>query len=141
MRTYANNANKIIFAELSYTITGLCFKAQDKLGRFCREKLYADELEQLFKANGISYVREAELSTLNNTIPKGNKVDFLIEGIILLDVKAKPFIEKSDYYQVLRYLELSKRKLGLLVNFRNKYLKPKRILNSRVDSRHSHAFA
>ena len=61
-----------------------------------------------------------------------NIVDFLIEDKILLELKAKRIISKEDYYQVRRYLESLNLKLGLLVNFRDRYLKPKRILNSNV---------
>ena len=60
---------------------------------------------------------------------KGNIVDFLIDNKILVDFKAKIFLNKEDYYQMQRYLESSNLKLGLLVNFRNNYLKPKRIIN------------
>lgn len=39
-------------------------------------------------------------------------------------------IEKSDYYQARRYLIALGNKLSILVNFRDKFLKPKRVLNS-----------
>jgi len=118
----------IVYPELSYLITGLCFKVQNKHGRFCRERQYADEFEKLLKANRIPYIRECNLETFGKEL-RGNKVDFLIVGKILLDIKAKKFITKEDYYQMLRYLESSRLKLGLVVNFRNTYLKPKRIIN------------
>ena len=60
---------------------------------------------------------------------EGNIVDFIIDGKILIDLKAKRFITKEDYYQMLRYLKSSGLKLGLVVNFRGTYLKPKRIIN------------
>jgi len=50
-------------------------------------------------------------------------------GVLLLDIKSKPFITKEDYYQMRRYLKLCNLELGLIVNFRNKFLAPKRILN------------
>ena len=39
-------------------------------------------------------------------------------------------LEKSDYDQINRYLEVGDRKLGILVNFRSKYLKPIRVIRS-----------
>src|SRR3989344_879046 len=63
---------------------------------------------------------------------KSNFVDFIIEDKIVLELKAKPFTDKEDYYQLRRYLHNAKVKLGLLVNFRDRYLKPKRILNPDV---------
>ena len=120
---------KLIHKELSYFITGICFEAHNKLGRFCRERQYSDMIEELFKAKKIKYIREVPINALNNSL-KGNIADFLIEDKIILDVKAKKFITKEDYYQILRYIKNANLELGLIVNFRNTYLKAKRILNS-----------
>ena len=49
-----------------------------------------------------------------------------------MDIKAKRLITKEDYYQILRYLKVAGLKLGIIVNFRNTYLKPKRIMNPDV---------
>jgi len=43
-------------------------------------------------------------------------------------VKAKPLILKNDYYQTQRYLQALNIKLALLINFRNRYLKPIRVI-------------
>ena len=125
---------KIIHKDLSYVITGICFKVHKKLGRFCREKQYADKLENLLEEGNVNYKRGIEISNLTDS-PKGNKADFLIENKIILEVKAKKFITKEDYYQMLRYLKASNLELGLIVNFRNTYLKPKRVLNSELNAR------
>lgn len=53
---------------------------------------------------------------------------------MVVEFKVKTFSTQTDYYQVKRYLEILGFKLGLLVNFRQKYLKPKRILNSKVNT-------
>lgn len=127
-RINPKTAVEIIYPELSYVLTGLCYKAHNKLGRFCREKQYADEFEKLLVEKEINYKREYSLKELGQGI-KGNIVDFIIEDKILIDFKAKKFLTKEDYYQMLRYLQSSNLKLGLLVNFRNTYLKPKRIIN------------
>lgn len=120
---------KFILGDLSFKITGICFKVHNDLGRFYREKQYADKLENLLKENKIKHKREVKINKLIDS-PDGNIADFIIENKIILDVKAKKFITKEDYYQMLRYLKASKLKLGLIVNFRNTYLKPKRVLNN-----------
>lgn len=126
----ANDANsKIVYPELSYQITGLCFKAQKNLGRFGRERQYTDEIERLLKESQLKYTRETEIQT---DPVRGNKPDFVIEKLIVLDLKAKNFITKDDYIQMQRYLDAANLKLGLIVNFRDSHLKPKRILNSKV---------
>lgn len=119
--------NKIIYPELSYKITGILFKAHNELGRYCKEKQYQDIIEELFKKENVNFGREKEILVSEDVC--GNKADFIIENKIILECKAKPFITKQDYYQLLRYLKASNMRLGLLVNFRNRFLKPRRILN------------
>ncbi|MBI2190327.1 MAG: GxxExxY protein [Candidatus Levybacteria bacterium] len=120
---------QLIYPELSYKITGLCFKIHHKLGRFCREKQYSDSLEEALKHANVVFEREFEIKKLTNDSPYGNRVDFLIENKIILDIKAKKFITKEDYIQMQRYLHGANLELGLIVNFRSSYLKPKRVLN------------
>ena len=53
----------------------------------------------------------------------------MIEDKIVIDIKAKRIITKSDYFQMKRYLTSSNKKLGIIVNFRQRFLTPKRIVN------------
>jgi len=68
-------------------------------------------------------------------IDTGNIIDFLIDNKIIVEVKAKQLILKADYYQVQRYLQASNKKLALLVNFRNRYLKPIRVIRIDTDAK------
>ncbi|MEK7653094.1 MAG: GxxExxY protein [Patescibacteria group bacterium] len=117
-----NHANKIIYPKLSYLIIGICFKIHNELGRYSREKQYGDALENRLKECDIFYKREFIVGS------SGNIVDFIIDDKIILELKAKPIITKDDYYQIQRYLQIIDIKLGLLVNFRDTYLRPKRIV-------------
>jgi len=65
----------------------------------------------------------------------GNIIDFVVENKIVLELKAKLLISKDDYYQLQRYLQAANMKLGLLVNFRSRYLKPKRVVRIDTDVR------
>lgn len=135
MRMHANDADKLVYPELSYRLTGILFSVHNKLGRFCREKQYADELERELRKADVPFVREADIARLSVAdVVQGNRVDFLVANTIIMELKAKPYLMKEDYYQMLRYLESAKLKLGFLVNFRNRYLKPKRVLNSKLAS-------
>jgi GxxExxY protein len=123
--------NKIIYPELSYKINGILFTVHNQLGRFCNEKQYCDLIEDFLRKNGFKYEREKILPPSFEAELKGrNKVDFLIEGKILLEIKTKRMLEKEDYYQTRRYLVALNKKLAILVNFRDKTIKPKRIINS-----------
>ena len=124
--------NKIIEKELSYKLGGIFFEIQGELGRFCRERQYADLLEKKLEKAKIKFKREYPIEIANR---KSNFVDFIVEDKILIDLKAKPFIKKEDYFQMKRYLGVTNIALGLIVNFQNQYLKPKRILNGNAQNK------
>lgn len=121
---------QIIEKDLSYKLTGLLFKVHKDLGQFCSERQYADKLEEYLKKENFDYKREYEIKNLQSESPKGNRADFLIDNKIIVDLKAKQFITKEDYYQMQRYLKAANLELGIVVNFRAYRLYPKRILNS-----------
>ncbi len=130
---HANDTNedgKIVYKDLSYKINGILFAVHNDLGRFGREKQYGDLFETYLKAENIKYAREYPLPVIGIKNSFTNKVDFAIDSRILIDIKAKPLVTKADYYQMNRYLEASKFKLGLVVNFRNRYLKPIRVIRA-----------
>lgn len=122
--------DKVLFPELSYQVCGLCFKIHNTLGQFRSEKSYADALGKMLDANKINYKREFSLPiSFEGEAERRNIPDFVIEDKIILDIKAKRIVTKEDYFQMKRYLVASDKKLGLIVNFRQKYISPKRILN------------
>ena len=123
--------DKVIYKDLSYKIIGLLFKAHKQLGQFRNEKQYDDYFEILLKENNIKYLREYKFVDNRFGIEKARCIcDFIIEDKIIIEFKAKNYITKEDYYQLRRYLITLNLKLGILVNFRQKRLAPKRVLNS-----------
>lgn len=120
---------ELVFKELSFKINGVLFAVHNELSRYCREKQYGDLLEKKLKESGIKYKREVKIGN------SGNVADFIIENEIVLELKAKPVVLKDDYYQLQRYLQSLNIKLGLLVNFRNKYLKPIRVIRIDTDNK------
>jgi len=126
----SENRPNIVEAELSYKLTGLFLKIHKEHGRYYREKQYGDILENHLKNEGINYKREAPISLEDRY---SNFVDFIIEDRIIIEIKNKPFISKSDYFQTRRYLNSANMELGLIVNFREQILKIKRILNPKTE--------
>ncbi len=125
------NTNKVIFKELSYKINGLLFEIHNNLGRYCNEKQYGDLFEKKLKDEKIIYQREKVLSESFDGEKIGrNRIDFIIENKIIVELKCERIIKREFYYQLRRYLKALNKKLGLLVNFRDQYLKPRRVLNS-----------
>lgn len=123
---------KVIYPELSYEIVGLFFKMHQALGMYRNEKQYGDYFESLLRQAGKKYMREYRFVDPMYTTNQQVRciVDFIIENKMIIEFKAKDFITKEDYYQVKRYLVTLNLHLALLVNFRQKRLVPKRVLNS-----------
>ncbi|OGM60396.1 hypothetical protein A3A75_04040 [Candidatus Woesebacteria bacterium RIFCSPLOWO2_01_FULL_39_10] len=126
------DANKLIYQELSYTLVGILFSVHNELGQYAREKQYCDLIEDKLRLVKIPYKREFKIAN------SGNTVDFLVEDKIILETKSKRILTKEDYFQLQRYLQESKIKLGLLVNFRNKYIKPVRIVRIDTDNKYKY---
>jgi GxxExxY protein len=126
-----STSSKLIYPELSYKITGILFQVHNLLGKHGNEQQYADSVEKFLDESSIKYSRELILPpSFAGEQPGRNKLDFLIDDKIILELKAKRVINRDDYYQMRRYLDALNLKLGILVNFRDEYIKPKRILNS-----------
>lgn len=126
-----NHQPDLIYKELSFKIVGLLYTIHNELGRYCNEKQYGDKLEELLKSNSIKYQREFILPISFSSEMKGrNKVDFIVDDKIILEFKNKRRLERLDYYQLQRYLRAADKKLGIIVNFHQQNLTPKRILNS-----------
>jgi len=113
---------KLLYPELSFELNGIGFYVQNKLGRFAREKQYGDLFEERLKLKSISYAREY-------IVPRtANRIDFIVNDEILVELKAVPFLKPDDFAQVQRYLQVLDLELGLLINFSPKVLKPQRVL-------------
>ena len=122
-----DNERKIIYPQLSYVIVGCCFEVHNELGRYSREKLYVESLKKKLISKGLKVLREYQKD--------GNRLDLLVEDKIIVEAKAKKILKKDDYYQIQRYLQSHNKKLGLLVNFNQPYLRPKRIIRIETDTR------
>jgi len=125
------NLEKVIYPELSYILNGIFFNVHNELGFYCKEIQYCDAIEKLLKDKSIDYKREYFIETDNELIRNNSsRIDFLIEDKIIIEVKARRFIGREEYFQTQRYLNAINLKLGIIVNFHQKYLLPKRIVNS-----------
>ena len=117
---------KLIHSELSYVLNGIAIEVRKELGRFAREKQYADLFEKKLIEKDIPHKRELTIGD------SGNRLDFNIDDCIIVDAKAKRFVLKEDYRQMQNYLHVTGLELGIIYNFREQYVKPHRILRVAV---------
>lgn len=122
---------RILHKELSFKIVGILFSVHTQLGNRYQEKYYQRAVEQALIENKIKFKKElaVDLSYNNKKIGK-YLLDFLIEDMVILELKAVPRLLPKDFKQVLGYLKSNNLELGILANFQPESLVYKRILNS-----------
>src|SRR3989338_8077311 len=120
----------LVYEELSFKIRGIIYQVHNELGQHRNEKQYCDNIEFKLNEHKLNFEREKQLPESFEGEKKGrNRLDFVIEDKIILEVKAVPSFSREDYSQCLRYLVSSDKELALLVNFSLPSCVIKRILN------------
>ena len=121
-----------IYKEESYNIRGAMMAVHRELGSGFLERVYQDALEYEFRERGIPYEREKKIQIMYKGKPLGEpyRADFVCYGKIIIELKAVKTLEDTHYAQVLNYLKATKMNLGILVNFHDTFIVPKRIVNT-----------
>lgn len=105
-------------------------EVHNNLGAGFLEVVYKDALEYEFRKANIPFEREKEYSVNYKGIVLSHKfyADFVVFGKIILEVKAVSGIEEEFMAQAINYLNVSKNKLAIIVNFGELQLNYKRIV-------------
>lgn len=101
------------------------------LGNGFPEVVYQRALALELSQVGISFQRELEMDIFYKEYLKPigtRRVDFLVESMVLVELKAIGQLEDSHYAQILNYLKAYKIEVGLLINFGEASLKFKRVV-------------
>ena len=123
-------ATELLYQNLTYALNGIFFSVHNELGRHLNEQLYGDAVEARLQQQEIPYRRELVLaSTFEGEQPGRNRVDFFVADAVVVELKVKVALGREDYAQILRYCTSLNCKLGILVNFRQRSLVPKRVIN------------
>ena len=80
---------------------------------------------------GLSFSREIEQDIFYKQLPEPigtRRADFVVEGKVLVELKAIIELEDVHLAQVLNYLKAYKLEVGLLINFGSKSLTFKRLV-------------
>ena len=105
--------------DISFKIRGAIFKVYNTLGPGLFESVYESALYYELTKINLKVERQLEI-----TIPYGEiildvafKVDLLIEDKVIIELKSVEDLAPIHYKQIINYLKLTDKKLGLLVNF------------------------
>lgn len=122
--------DKLIYPELSYKIIGVSFEVSNEIGPDCKEKHYQRAIVKAFKREGIEFQEQVPVEMKFQEQKIGIYfLDFLVEKKMILEIKRGEHFSKNNIKQVYDYLKATDLKLGLLVNFTNKGVMFKRIVN------------
>ena len=120
--------------EISYIIRGCLFKVYNALGPGLLESAYQAALTYELRQAGLDVVCQLGLPFQYETIKLdvGYRIDILVNDKVIIEVKSVETLGDVHYKQVITYLKLSNRKLGLLVNFNTSKIEEsiKRIVNN-----------
>lgn len=123
------------YGEITEKIIGAAFKVHATLGNGFQEVIYQRALEIEFNKNNLGYSREFEMPIHCDTICIGTRrVDFLVQGIISVELKAIIKLEDVHLAQAMKYLEAYNLEIGLLINFGAKSMEFKRLTNRKHPS-------
>jgi GxxExxY protein len=103
-------------AELTGQVISCFFTTYNDLGFGLPESMYAGALDILFREVGLEARREHGFDVMFRNIRVGTfRVDYLVEDILVLELKAGHQLPQGSRAQLLTYLHASKRRLGLLL--------------------------
>ena len=116
-----------LYEKETYLIRGACFKVWKAFGGAFKEKIVNRALNEELIKSGLDIESQKRIDIYYSGKKIGTYVpDIVVNDIILLEIKCKPFITREDERQFWLYLKGSKYKLGLLINFGPKKLEIKR---------------
>lgn len=116
---------------ISNKIIGSAIKVHKTLGPGFIEKLYERALEDEFKKQEFRFQRQKEIKVeYNNVFIGDQRVDFLVEDEIIVELKAVSEINGIHKAQILSYLKAADKRLRLILNFAKRRLEIKRIANN-----------
>lgn len=110
-------------------------KVHAALGNGFQEVIYQRALEIEFPKWGLGFVREFSMPIFYDGEQIGERrVDFFVEGLICVELKAMTLLEAVHFAQARNYLEAYNVEVGLLLNFGTASLEFKRLENPKFNS-------
>ena len=126
------------YSELTSKIIGCAMTVHKILGNGFQEVIYQRALEIEMHLAGIRFQREFEMPIYYREIRIGTRrVDFFVEEVISVELKATTKLEDTHFAQAINYLEAYNLEIGLLINFGETSLNFKRLTNKKYKSTES----
>ena len=104
------------YEELTEKIIGIFYKVYNELGFGFLEKIYENALAYEFEKIGLRFEKQAPIVVLYEGEVMGNYfADFIIDGKVIVELKADSFLGDDGEKQLLNYLRATDKDVGLLL--------------------------
>ena len=117
--------------KITEKIIGCAFRVSNTLGAGFLEKVYENALTHELRKSGLAVLQQHPVTVFYDGVVVGEYfADLLVEGCVLIELKALAKLDESHFAQSLNYLKATSQKLGLLLNFGTPRMEVKRIVAS-----------
>ena len=124
------------YSELTGRVIGYAMTVHSALGNGFQEVIYQRALEVEMADEGLSFTREHEMPIYYKGRQIGSRrVDFLVDSVVSVGLKAIARLEDVHLAQAINYLEAYDLEVGLLINFGARSLEFKRVTNRKFMQR------
>ena len=125
--------------EIAKEVVDAAYKVHTTLGPGLMESVYEIVLTHELKQRGLSATRQVPIQIKYDSITfdEGYRADIVVEGKVIVELKSVETVAPLHKKQLLTYLRLADKRLGLLINFNEELIKNgiTRIVNGLVDDR------
>mgnify|MGYP002784026631 FL=1 len=117
--------DKLLCAELTEKVLGAAISVHRQLGPGLLENAYKFALMHELNERKIKYQTEIPIPMIykGQKLDSGYRADLLVEDSLIVELKAAEHMHNLFKAQLMTYLRLSERKVGLLINFNTELLK------------------
>lgn len=105
--------------DITYKIRGAIFKVYNALGPGLLEPVYEAALNYELIKEGVSVEKQVAIPVKYDDVKLdlGFRLDLLVHGKVIVEIKSVEELAPVHHKQLLTYLKLADKRLGLLVNF------------------------
>ena len=105
--------------DLSYLIRGAAFKVHTALGPGLLDSVYEAALTHELKTIGLEVMNQVKIPFFYAEIrfDIGFRLDIIVNDKVIIEIKSVETLQDVHHKQLLTYLKLTNKKLGLLINF------------------------
>lgn len=134
MNNFADTHTKLLFEEETKRVCDCAFEVHKVLGCGFLEKVYENALIHELGIAQLEAVQQIPLSVSYKNCEVGHYIaDLIVNKRIIIEIKTVVTLTDVHKIQLLNYLKATGLKVGLLINFGNKRIEIKRVLNNTIE--------